>query len=133
MIPTPIEERTAVLHAMLAGRVDGVGPDEARRGLEAARANREQGYGGRTLGFGVIQARPLYEGGDWQQFLVAVTDGERQAAITVSFSGSQIAALNARGEDVTAHLLDRLQGATGSLPNDGHRYENIILHHPIRL
>ena len=41
-----------------------------------------------------------------------------------------MAGLEARGEDVDAHLLERMRSAVGTLPNDGHRYENVILNHP---
>lgn len=131
-VPNLAEERETVLRAMLAGRVNGIASEEASRAVSEALGSRTE-HGGRSVGFGVIQARPLYEGGDRQEFLVVVTDGKRQAAITVSLSGTQIAILQARGEPVLAHLLDRLQGAAGSLPNDGRRYDNLVLNHPIRL
>jgi hypothetical protein len=114
----------------LAGVVPAVSAADARAAVERARADKEGGLGGRSLGFAIIHARNLYDGGDFQEFLVAVTDGTRDAAIIARLSGSAVAGLKARGEDVVAHLLERMQNAVGTLPNDGRRYENVILNHP---
>ena len=38
--------------------------------------------------------------------------------------------MRARSEEVAEHLLERMRNAVGTLPNDGARYENVILNHP---
>jgi hypothetical protein len=64
---------------------------------------------------------------------VAVTDGERQAAVVARMSRSHLASLEAHGEDHISHLIGRLNGIAGNFPNDGNRYENVLLHDPIVL
>jgi hypothetical protein len=133
-----IAEREEALRLMLEGQSDAAAAEEARAGVEAARADREREdaagiLGPRELGFGLIRAGQLYDGGDWQELLFAVTDGEREAAIVARLSGSLVASLTARGEDVVGHAFERLRGAAGSLPDDGRRYENVLLHHPFTL
>jgi hypothetical protein len=120
----PISEREAALKVMLAGQWEGVRADDAQRGVSLADENRKGGFGGRTLGFGVISAQGR---GDGVEYLVAVTDGERQAAIRARLSGTRLAILGGAGEDPATHVVGRLQDATGSLPNDGNRYKNMLL------
>jgi hypothetical protein len=127
----PIAESERRLAALLAGAEPDVPREAAVAAVGAAREDKEYGgLGGRSLGFAIIRASDLYAGGDWQEFLVVVSDGERHAAIVARLSGSAVAVLAARGEDAGEHLLERLRNAVGTLPNDGHRYENVILNHP---
>jgi hypothetical protein len=104
----PLAEAEARLQAMIAGDVDGISPAQAQTAVEAVTRDRKGGLGGRSLGFAVIQARPLYEGGDWQEFVVAVSDGGRNAAILARLSGSL--AKRAAGHDDAAQLFIYLQG-----------------------
>jgi hypothetical protein len=84
----------------------------------------------RSVGMAIAEVGSLYDGGDFQRFLIVISDGERAGLIEARLSGSAVAGLEARGEDVEAHLLERMRSAVGTLPNDGHRYENVILNHP---
>jgi hypothetical protein len=120
----PIADREGALEAMLAGGWGGIDGAAARAGIEAADENRTGGFGGRSLGFGVIASR---DQGDGTNFVVAVTDGDRRGAITARLSGTLMAKLRHEGVDPAEHVVERLQSATGSLPNDGNRYLNIIL------
>jgi hypothetical protein len=102
--------------------------DEAQAGLEAAREQRFEGVANapRTLGFGVIRADEPVDG---LHFLVAVTDGSRDAAVSVTLAGTLVAVLGARGEDPAWHLIDRISRDAGEFKVD-RRYEEILLHHP---
>jgi hypothetical protein len=128
-----IQAREDALQAMRDGAWEGVEAAQVQAALEAAEADRTGGYGGRVLGFGMILARPVHEGGDWQEFVVAVTDGERQAQMVVRLSGSALPRIDNTDEARWEHVRERLQNAAGSLPNDGRRYENVLLHHPLHL
>jgi hypothetical protein len=128
-IPEIKEREDALAHLREHGG-DGITPAQVEAAIAAAEDDRTGGYSGRTLGFGVILARPLYEGGDWQEFVVAVTDGTRHAQMVVRLSRTAAAQF----DDVAArweHVRERLQGATASLRNDGRRYENVLLYHPL--
>src|SRR5262249_28734798 len=96
-------------------------------GLDAARAARHENVisGPRTLGFGLIKAEEPFDG---QRFLVAVTDGERDAAITVTLTGTLVAVLDARKEDAAAHALDRVARASGGIKGE-HGYVEVLLAH----
>lgn len=48
-------------------------------------------------------------------------------AIVARLSGSAVAALRARGEDFSEHLLEGVRKAVGTQPHDGRRYKNVIL------
>jgi hypothetical protein len=127
----PIAESEQRLARVLAGAELDVPREAAVAAVDAAREDMEHGgLGGRSLGFAIIRAGDLYAGGDWQEFLVVVSDGEREAAIVARLSGTAVAVLAARGEDPGEHLLERMRNAVGTLPNDGRRYENVILNHP---
>lgn len=117
-IPDPINDAEARLRARLP---------EAKPALDAAIADAS----GRSVGMAIAEVGALYDGGDFQRFRVVVSNGGRAALIEARLSGSAVAGLEARGEDVAAHLLERMRSAVGSLPNDGHRYENVILNHPL--
>lgn len=115
---------------MATGAEDDISPDDAARALDEARADQVGTYPARSVGFGMIHTSELYDGGDHQQFVVALTDGSREAAIVARLSGTAVAVITAQGEDPGEHLLERMRRAVGTLPNDGHRYENVILNHP---
>ncbi len=116
-IPDPINDAEARLQARLPA---------AQHALDEASADAT----GRSVGMAIAEVGELYGGGDYQRFLVVVSDGERAALIEARLSGSAVAVVEARGEDAPSHLLERMRSAVGSLPNDGHRYENVILNHP---
>ena len=60
-------------------------------------------------------------------YRVLATDGELQGVIIVRLSRTLLAVLSARGDDPEEHLVERLQNAAASLPNDGNRWLNIVL------
>ena len=125
-----IQEREDALAQLRQHGGGGVTPEQVESAIAAAENDRAGGYRGRTLGFGLILARPLYDGGDWQEFVVVVTDGTRHAQIVARLTGTAAG----RFDDVAArweHVHERLQGAVGSLKNDGLRYENVVLNHPL--
>lgn len=82
------------------------------------------------MGFGLIQSRPLYGGGDWQDFLFAMTDGQRNAPLATRVSGTQIAVLNANNQDVADHLVERLHGRAEMIPNERDRFAEMLLGQP---
>lgn len=116
-VPDPIADA----ESRLAGRLLEVQPAVDEAVADAAT---------RSVGMAIAEVGALYDGGDFQRFLIVVSDGRRAALIEARLSGSAVAGLEARGEDVDAHLLERMRSAVGTLPNDGHRYENVILNHP---
>jgi hypothetical protein len=127
-VEDPVAAAEQRLARMLAGHAADASAAEAA--LAVARADQAGEYAARSVGFGVIRAGELYDDGDWQEFVIAITDGTRHAAIVARLSGSAVAGLLARGEDPAEHLLERMRSAVGTLPNDGRRYENVILNHP---
>ncbi|HWB21503.1 MAG TPA: hypothetical protein VG652_01295 [Gaiellaceae bacterium] len=116
----------------LARLLEGPSAEAAKRGLDDAYVNREEGpLGPRSLGFGHIIEEP---GDDSVVHVLAITDGERQGIIRAWLSNSSLAGVEAVGESGGAHAVARLQQSSGTLPNDGKRYENMILQpSPIRL
>jgi hypothetical protein len=116
-VPDPINDAESLLVARLP---------EAQQALDEAIADAA----GRSVGMAIAEVGALYDGGDYQRFLVVISDGDRAALIEARLSGSAVAGLEARGEDVESHLLERMRSSVGTLPNDGHRYENVILNHP---
>jgi hypothetical protein len=74
----------------------GVSAEEAQAGLDAARDFMQGGYAGRSPGVGVIHEWP--DRNDEYEFLVAVTDGTRNAAVIAKLGGSQRAVVEARGD-----------------------------------
>ena len=116
-IPDPIgdaESRLAARLAELQPAVDEAIADSATR----------------SVGMAIAEVGGLYDGGDFQVLLIVISDGERAALIEARLSGSAVAGLEARGENVEAHLLERMRSAVGTLPNDDRLYENVILNHP---
>ena len=80
-----------------------------------------------TLGFGVIRAGEPING---QRFLVAVTDGERDAAIAVTLTNTLILELGVKGEHTSTYVIERISSAaSGSFEADD-RYEEVLLAHP---
>ena len=122
-----IAEREDAFARMLKGDDPNVSAAQARTALDEANEDRRGGGRGRGLGFAILRA---YAPNDGQDFDVLVTDGTRTAAMLAHLSGTQVAV---HAEAVVEHVLDRLRGASGSLPNDGNRYENILLYHPLGL
>ena len=127
-VPDPVGERERALAEMLDGRSRDATADEARAGLEAARKARgEDVVSPSTLGFGVIRAGEPING---QRFLVAVTDGERDAAIAVTLTNTLILELGVKGEHTSTYVIERIsRAASGSFEADD-RYEEVLLAHP---
>jgi hypothetical protein len=125
-IPETVEREDAFAR-MLRGDDPTVSAEQARTALDEANADRTGGWRGRDLGFAILRA---HDASDGQDFDVLVTDGTRVAAMLAHLSGTQVAV---HAEAVVEQVLDRLRGAAGSLPNDGNRYENILLYHPLGL
>jgi hypothetical protein len=132
-VPNPIADRENYLAAMLRGDVPGISSAITRDAVEQARADMEGPIGPRSLGFSVAYARPLYEGGDFQELLMVVTDGTRDAAFVARVSGTAIAMLEHRGTPVAEFALEELHRIEGGFRNDGMRCENVLLHHPLTL
>ena len=127
-VPDPVGERERALAEMLDGRSRDATADEARAALEAARKARgEDVVSPSTLGFGVIRAGEPING---QRFLVAVTDGERDAAIAVTLTNTLILELGVKGEHTSTYVIERISSAaSGSFEADD-RYEEVLLAHP---
>jgi hypothetical protein len=127
----PVEECQQRLTRMRAGQFEGVTAEEATEGAEAAHMDLGVGWGGRRIGWGLIKAFDLYEGGDWQQAWFAISDGERYGAVLASLSGSEVAAARNRGEDPVDVLRERLRDML--IPNNIDHFAQVALSHPIRL
>jgi hypothetical protein len=126
-IPDPIQRAKDRYADMAAGAEASVAPAQVTGALEQALQNKEGGLGGlggRSLGFAVIDSQ---QKGDGANYRVLVTDGEQHGVIVARLSGTLLSMLAARGTDENDHLVERLQNATGSLPNDGNRWLNIVL------
>jgi hypothetical protein len=127
--PDPIGDRERALAEMLAGRSREATADEARAGLEAAWRTRTEDAAAapRALGFGVIKAgEPLAN----QRFLVAVTDGERDAAITIVLTNTLILELGIKGEHTSAYVIQRIGRVASDSFKADDRYEEVLLAHP---
>jgi hypothetical protein len=123
-LPDPIQRSKDRLTALLDGSDEFAQPAQAEAARARALQNKEGGFGGRSLGFAVIDSQPR---GDGTNYRVLVTDGEQEGVIVVRLSGTLLAVLPARGADAEEHLVERLQNAAGSLPNDGNRWLNMVL------
>lgn len=128
-IPDPVAERERALAEMLAGRSREATEDEARAGLEAARRQRAENVVGtpQGLGFGIIKAGVPF---DDQRFLLAVTDGERGAAITVTLTDALILELGIEGEHTSTYVIERISSAASGSFKAEHRYVEVLLAHP---
>ena len=128
-IPDPVAEREGALAEMLAGRSREATAEEARAGLDAARQARLEDVisAPRTLGFGVIRAEDPFDG---QRFLVAVTDGERDAAITITLTSTLIVELGIKGEHTSTYVIERISRAASGTFKADRRYEEVLLAHP---
>jgi hypothetical protein len=123
-IPDPIQRAKDRYADMAAGADASVAPAQVAGATEQALQNKEGGLGGRSLGFAVIDSQ---QKGDGANYRVLVTDGEQHGVIVARLSGTLRSMLAVRGTDENDHLVERLQNATGSLPNDGNRWLNIVL------
>jgi hypothetical protein len=128
-IPDPVGERERALAEMLAGRSREATEDEARAGLEAARRQRVENVisAPREVGFGIIKAEEPF---DDQRFLLAVTDGERDAAITVTLTDTLILELGIKGEHTSTYVIERINSAASDSFKAKHRYVEVLLAHP---
>ena len=66
------------------------------------------------------------EKGDGCNFRVVITDGEQDGMVVARLSGSRLATSEVQGRE-HEHLVERLHQASGSLPNDGNRWLNMVL------
>lgn len=123
-IPDPIQRAQDRYDNIVAGTDGFAKPEQARTALELALRNKEGGLSGRSLGFAVIDSQPE---GDGTNYRVLVTDRERHGVIISRLSGTLCSMLAARGTDDRDHLVERLQNAASSLPNDGNRWLNMVL------
>ena len=126
-VPDPVGERERALAEMLDGRSRDATADEARAGSRAPACARR----GRDL-----PPLPSVRGDrgrgpiNGQRFLVAVTDGERDAAITVTLTNTLILELGIKGEHTSTYVIERIsRAASGSFEADD-RYEEVLLAHP---
>jgi hypothetical protein len=127
-VPNPISERERALAEMLAGHSGEATAEEARAALEAARRQRHENVIGepRTLGFGVIKAGEPING---QRFHVAVTDGERNAAVIVTLTNTLILELGVKGEHTWTYVIERIDEFAAGIKADS-RYEDVLAAHP---
>ena len=127
-VPNPLAERESALAEMLAGHSGEATAEEARAALEAARQQRHENVIGepRTLGFGVIKAGEPING---QRFHVAVTDGERNAAITITLTNTLILELGIKGEHTPTYVIERIDKFAAGIKPDN-RYEDVLAAHP---
>jgi hypothetical protein len=123
-VPDPVERARDRLAAILDGQDDRLPSADGLTAIDWAREDMASGYGGRSLGFAVLDSLGR---GDGVDFRVVVTDGNESGVIVARLSRTLIATLDARGEKAESHLLERLHGAVGSLPNDGNRWLNVVL------
>jgi hypothetical protein len=75
----------------------------------------------------IIKAEEPFDG---QRFLVAVTDGSRDAAVEVNLTGTLVATLSNRGEDAFAHAFERISRAAYGSVKVEHRYQEVLIVHP---
>jgi len=133
-VPDPMQECQDRLAAMRAGnRADEVTPEEAERGLVAARGDRSAGFGGRQLGWGLIKAYGLngLGVGDRLPCWFAISDGEHDGAVLASLSGSDAAAASNQGEVPAEVLWERLRAIP--LENPASHFLQVALNHPLHL
>jgi hypothetical protein len=123
-IPDPIQRAEDRYVDIVAGTDGFATPAQAEAALARALNNKEGGLSGRSLGFAIIDSQSK---GDGANYRVLVTDGERHGVIVARLSRTLLSMLAAQGTDDRDHLVERLQKATGSLPNDGNRWLNIVL------
>ena len=128
-IPDPIAEREAALGRQLAGESRLLTAEEARQAVERARDALTGGYG---VGFDVTKVIEGEEPGG-VRLIVTVSDGTRHASVVAIISGSQVATLDARDEDVLPWAEARLYSVAGAFSREGDRYSEILLVHPLRL
>jgi hypothetical protein len=130
-VPNPVEECEGRLRAILAGRSTLASQDEASRALDDARRNLDAD----GLDVGVALIKALGRGsGDWFEFVYAITDGEREAAVMVQLSGTQAGTVENKGvETVEEHVIGRLRGIIGQFPSSSDRYLNLIAYSPVPL
>ena len=114
---------------MLGGEWDGVSAAQARIGLQQARDGLASGaLGPRSVGFGRIAS---VGHGDGIDYLVAVTDGTREAAVIVHITDLRLGPLQARGEDEVEQLIDWLNGLAAGVRMDSDHYEAIVRGDPL--
>jgi hypothetical protein len=94
------------------------------RALTTAASNRQSALGERSLGFAVVD---WAEGDDDCHYRVLLTDGRQYGMIDVRLTGTLLAALAARNEHATAHIVERLRGMTAMIPKHRDRWTEMLL------
>ena len=116
----------------VAERVDGRSRERrrTRRGPHSSRRRRSRGRG--LAAYPRLRGIRAGEPINGQRILVAVTDGERDAAITVTLTNTLILELGIKGEHTSTYVIERIsRAASGSFEADD-RYEEVLLAHRTR-
>jgi hypothetical protein len=131
-VPDPIGEREDALRVQLDGRSPEATADEARVGIHAALEALRQGKGaGYGIGFGFVKA--LDSKIDGEELLFAVTDGEREASIVATVTGTTLASDDGPGDRLIEWAHERLYAIAGAFSAYGDRYAEVVLLHPVSL
>jgi hypothetical protein len=132
-----VESREQSLQLQLQGVSQAATKAEAERGVEAARADLESGYG---VGFGFIKSFGSPDGLDGVKLLYAVVaDDGRQANIHVVVTGTALATLgyarfpNTIDASLAKWILECLHRKAGSIAASHDRYARLLEQHPIYL
>jgi len=128
-----VESREQSLQLELQGVSQAATKAEAERGVEAARADLESGYG---VGFGFIKSFGSPDGLDGVKLLYAVVaDDGRQANIHVVVTRTALAIRFADtiDESLQEWILECLDKRAGSIARSHDRYARLLEQHPICL
>jgi hypothetical protein len=125
-----VKAREDALADLRAHGAPDIATEQVESAIAAAEADRIDGD--RTIGFGLILSRPWPrpDGGDWYEFVVAVSDGQRQAQIDVRLARS--VAQPIPEDQQWKHVWKRLHNLEGNVRKD-ERYETVLRSHPLQL
>jgi hypothetical protein len=134
-IAAAIDEHSAALETMRNGEWPGVDPSDVTRAVADARRSASEKSDPYGFGFGVIgsgsypypsKARQRIPEGDWNEFLVVVSDGKRDAVFGAALPAETVEPLRQRGEletTLVAHLAERAQ----TLADAGPAFNEILM------
>jgi hypothetical protein len=131
-----VESRKQSLQLQLQDVSQAATKAKAERGVEAARADLESGYG---VGFGFIKSFGSPGGLDGVKLLYAVVADGRQANIHVIVSGTALGTLGCDPFQATVDdnlqkwILKQLHRKAGSIAASHDRYARLLEQHPIYL
>ena len=132
-----VQKREQSLRCQLAGVSQAATAAEARRGVNAARADLSSGYG---VGFGFIRSFGSPAGLDGIKLLYAVVaDDGAQANIHVIVTGTALARLGydrlpaTADDDLQKWILEQLHKKAGSIARSHDRFAGLLEQHPIYL